>query len=140
MEILNAKITSVSISMADHGCLTFTIFLEGEGWGVGYGGYCIGHGYLGADDFKAKNGKGLEAMMRIMDTVGAEKWEQLPGKYVRVKTNGWGDTVDIIGNLIKDKWFNIKEFFESNKKEQKDKCFMKLIYEERVIILSALTY
>ena len=117
MEILNAKITSVSISMADHGCLTFTIFLETETWSIGYGGYCIGHGYLGADDFKAENGKGLEAMMRIMDTVGVEKWEQLPGKYVRVKTNGWGGTVDIIGNLIKDKWFNIREFFESNKKE-----------------------
>lgn len=115
MEVQNAKITNVSLSMADHGVLTFGITLEGSGWGVVYGGYCIGHGYLGADDFKAESGSGLEAMMRIMDVVGVEKWEHLQGKYVRVKTEGWGGTVDIIGNLIKDKWFNIREFFASKK-------------------------
>ena len=32
--------------------------------------------------------------MRIMDTVGVEKWEQLSGKYVRVKTEGWGSKID----------------------------------------------
>ena len=110
MKTENAKITSVSLSMADHGCLTFMVYLEGGGWGCGYGGYCIGTGYLGADEFKASNGYGLEAMMRIMDTVGVEKWEDLPGKYVRVKTEGFNG-IDIIGNLIKDKWFNIREFF-----------------------------
>lgn len=113
MEIQNAKITNVSISMADHGALTFTIYIEGSGWGVAYGGYCIGRGYLGADNFTAESGSGLEAMMRIMDTVGVEKWENLVGEYVRVKTEGWGSNVDIIGNLIEDKWFNIREFFAS---------------------------
>jgi len=115
MTIENAKITSVSLSMADHGCLTFMIYLEGSGWGVVYGGYCIGHGYLGADDFRAESGSGLEAMMRIMDVVGVDKWENLVGKYVRVKTEGWGGTVDIIGNIVEDKWFDIREFFASKK-------------------------
>lgn len=110
-EIQNAQIMSTSISMADHGCLTFTIVLEGNGWGVGYGGYCIGTGYLGADEFKG-SGKGLEAMMRVMDVVGVEKWEDLKGKYVRCKVGGWGSGVDEIGNVLKDKWFNIREFFK----------------------------
>ena len=113
MEVQNAKITNVSLSMADHGVLTFGVTLEGSGWGVVYGGYCIGHGYLGADKFKAESGRGLEAMMRIMDVVGVDKWENLVGKYIRVKTEGWGGTVDIIGNILKDKWFNIREFFAS---------------------------
>lgn len=113
MEIENAKITSVSISMADHGCLTFTLFLEGRGWGCGFGGYCIGHGYLGADHFDASN-KGLEAMMHIMDTVGVDTWEDLKGKYIRCKVSGWGEKIEEIGNLIEDKWFNIKSFFASN--------------------------
>ena len=69
MEIENAKITSVSISMADHGCVTFWVTVEGSGWGCSIGGYCIGHGYLGADEFDGY-GKGIEAMARIMVTVG----------------------------------------------------------------------
>lgn len=113
MEILNAKITGTKLTMEDHGCLSFWIFLEGAGWGVGYGGYCIGHGYQGADEFIAANGDGLEAMMRIMDVVGVDTWEDLNGKYVRVKTDG--KKVGIIGNIMKDKWFNIKEFFEEKK-------------------------
>ena len=111
MEINNAKIINVSISMADHGCLTFMITLEGDVWGTCFGGYCIGKGYLGAKEFKAKSGAGLEAMMRIMDTVGVDTWEGLKGKYVRVQNNGWGSSIDCIGNLIEDKWFNIREFF-----------------------------
>lgn len=108
--IENAKITGVSISMADHGCITFWVNVEGKGWGCSVGGYCIGHGYLGADRFDGY-GKGLEAMARIMDTVGVEKWEDLKGKYCRVESEGWGSTIHKIGNLINDKWFDIKEFF-----------------------------
>ena len=112
MKIVNARIDKVSISMADHACLTFNLYLEGLGWGCGFGGYCIGHGFLGADDdeFSASD-KGLEAMMRIMNTVGVEKWEDLEGKYVRCVVNGWDDNIDEIGNLIEEKWFNIKTFF-----------------------------
>ena len=71
--IENAIIKKVSISMEDHACLTFHLTLDGGGWGVGYGGYCIGHGYLGSDHFSAENGSGLVAMMKIMDTVGVER-------------------------------------------------------------------
>ena len=110
MKIENAKITNVSITMADHGCLTFWITVEGAGWGCGIGGYCIGNGFLGADEFSG-SGSGLEAMMRIMDVVGVDKWEDLKGEYVRIKTEGWGSTVTCIGNILKDKWFDLKEFF-----------------------------
>lgn len=113
-EIQNAKISSTTISMADHGCLTFTIYLDGNSWGVGFGGYKIGTGYLGADTFEGSK-KGLEAMMRIMDVVGVEKWEDLKGKYVRCKVGSWGESIDEIGNIIKDKWFNIRKFFAENK-------------------------
>ena len=95
-EIRNAKITDTSISMGDHGCLTFRITLEGDAFGVSYGGYCIGHGFLGSDTFTAENGSGLVAMMRIMDVVGVEK----------------------IGNIIEDKWFDIDEFFKEYRKEE----------------------
>ena len=112
MEIKNAKITSTKLTMGDHGCLTFWLFVEGHGWGCGIGGYCIGHGYEGcdADKFDA-TGNGLVAMMRIMDVVGVETWEDLKGKYVRVEMVPCGGSITTIGNLIQDKWFNLKEFF-----------------------------
>lgn len=116
MTIENAKITNVSITMEEHGCLTFWLTLEGEGWGCGYGGYCIGKGYLNADEFTADNGNGLVAMMKIMDTIGVERWEDLKGQYCRVEVGSWGDRITTIGNIMKNKWFNIEEFFSKRRK------------------------
>lgn len=116
-EILNAKITSVSLSMADHGCLTFWVTLTGGGWGVSVGGYVIGKGYLGSDSFEGC-ASGIEAIMRIMDTVGVEKWEDLKGQYVRVKSEGWGSTIHTIGNVLEDKWFDVDMFFKEKRNEK----------------------
>ena len=118
-KIENALIESVDLSMGDHGCLTLSMTLEGYGWGVVYGGYCLGKGYLGADDdFFEGSDIGTEYLMRIMDTVGVETFQDLKGKYVRIATKGWGDSVKIIGNIIKDKWFDAESFF-TDKKENK---------------------
>ena len=110
-EIKNAKITNADLDMRDHGCMTMRITLDGDGWGVNYGGYCLGHGYLGAKEFDG-SAKGMESIMRIMDVVGVECFSDLTGKYVRVATKGWGTTVKIIGNVIKDQLFDIEEFFK----------------------------
>lgn len=113
MEIENAQISSVSISMADHGVLTFRIFIKGHSWGCSLGNFMNGVGHLGAKEWRG-NGSAIVAMMKIMDTVGVEKWEDLEGKYVRVKSEGWGSTMHCIGNLIEDKWFDLKEFFQAD--------------------------
>ena len=112
-ELLNAEVTNVSLNMKDYGCLTLSIALEGAGWGVVYGGYCLGKGYLGADDdFFESSAKGIEAIMRIMDVVGVEALEDMKGKYVRIANKGWGSSVKIIGNIISDKWFDYESFFK----------------------------
>lgn len=114
-ELLNAEITNVSLNMKDHGCLTLSIALQGAGYGVVYGGYCLGKGYLGADDdFFKDSAKGMEAIMRIMDVVGVESLEDMKGKYVRIANKGLGSSVKIIGNVISDKWFDYESFFEDN--------------------------
>lgn len=114
-ELLNAEATNVSLNMKDHGCLTLSITLKGSGWGVVYGGYCLGKGYLGADDDFFKGfAKGMEAIMRIMDVVGVEALEDIKGKYVRIANKGLGSSVKIIGNIISDKWFDYESFFEDN--------------------------
>lgn len=123
MTIENVKITNTSITMENHGVLTFYITVEGAGIGVNLGGYCIGSGYLGAKEFSAESGSGLVAMMNIMNVVGVHKWEDLKGKYCRIKTDGWGSTVNIIGNIIENKWFDMKKFFEEcgDKQAEKEK-------------------
>ena len=118
MTIENVKITNTSITMEDHGVLTFYITVEGAGIGVNLGGYCIGSGYLGAKEFSAESGGGLVAMMNIMSVIGVHKWEDLKGKYCRIKTEGWGSTVSIIGNIIEDKWCDMKKFFEEYRDKQ----------------------
>jgi len=111
MSIENAKITDVSLTFEDHGCLTFYITVEGNGWGVSIGGYCIGKGYRGAKEFTSTD-KGLVAMMKIMDVIGVDKWEDIKGKYCRIEIGNWGDTVHKIGNIITDKWVDLKEEFK----------------------------
>lgn len=121
--IENALIKNVDLSMADHGCLTLAMTLEGGGWGVVYGGYCLGKGYLGADDaFFNGSAAGMEYLIRIMDTVGVEKFQDLKGKYVRVATKGWGSSVKIIGNIIKDKWFDAETFFADKEENKYENC------------------
>lgn len=110
--IKNGKITHVSLSMADYACLVFNITIKGDYWGCGIGNYAIGHGYVGAKIWTA-NGNGLIAMMKIMDVVGVSKWEDLEGQYVRVEFDNPTGAAKIIkiGNIIDNKWFNIREFF-----------------------------
>lgn len=110
-EIINARITKVTLSMADHGVLTYGLVLDMGGTGCVFGGICIGHGYLDADTFKG-SARGMEALMRIMDTIGVDRWEDIEGKYCRVVNDGWGSIISKIGNIIEDKWFDQREFFK----------------------------
>lgn len=108
-KIENVLIKSANLIMEDHGCLTLRMPIEGDGWGCCYGGYYIGKGYLGAEEFKG-SGKGVEYIMRIMDTVGVSRFSMLAGKHMRVATKDFNSYVKIIGNIIEDKWFNPEEF------------------------------
>lgn len=116
-EIENCIIKSADLSMSDHGVLDMSLYLEGQ-CNVVFGGYVLGHGYLGADDFKG-SAAGLEYIMRIMDVVGVEKYSQLKGKTVRVAHKGLGSSVKIIGNIIKENWLDVESFF-AEKKEGSD--------------------
>lgn len=58
--------------------------------------------------------------MRIMDTVGCDKYENMKDKYIRVATKGGGSTVKIIGNILEDKWFDYESFFDDMKNDTAD--------------------
>lgn len=85
------------------------------------GGYCLGNIYPDSYDKDSYEGSaaGMEVIMRIMDIVGVSRLEDMKGKYVRVATKKWGDTVKIIGNIIKDRWFDYQSFYADKKEESK---------------------
>ena len=112
MEIKNALITDTFLGYEDHGIFTFWINVD-----IGSGGGSVGIGGFSLDEYdhdkkrRVFRGSSLEAIARVMHVVGVESWEELKGKYIRVKDEGWGGTVDEIGNLMEDQWFNIRKYF-----------------------------
>lgn len=112
-EILNAKITNTKLG-EDHGCLTANLFLEGDGWGCTFGGYCLDHWFSDVGKYNSSDGYG--AIIELMKTLEVESWEKLNGKYVRVEIEGWGGNIIKIGHLLKNKWFSWKDYFEEAKK------------------------
>lgn len=113
MEIKNAKISYTQLGREDHGIMTFIIGLEFDGCCCqGFGCYAL-DGYDKETKTRVFHAKSIEAVSKVLDVVGVDYWEDLPGKYIRFKDMGWGKTIDEIGNLMEDKWFNIREFFSS---------------------------
>ena len=110
MEIKNAVIESTFLGREDHGIMTFFINIR-------FGATCCGVGMYALDGYDKEtksrvfSAKSMEAISKVLEVVGVDKWEDLKGKYIRFKDNGWGTTIDEIGNIIEDKWFNLREFF-----------------------------
>jgi hypothetical protein len=115
MEIRNAIITDVMLGREDHGIFTFYIGVNLGNCECYIGGYAL-------DEFdKIANTRvfrpeSMEIISKILDVVGVDKWENLPGKYIRVKAGGWGDSIDEIGNIMEEKWLNFREFFSHKQK------------------------
>lgn len=118
-KIENAKIGMSDLSMSDYGVLSLSISLKGASWGCVYGGYVLGHGYVGADDFDGSSA-GIECIERIMDVVGVDRFRNMDGKYIRVATKGFSTPVEIIGNIVEDKWFDQKSFFADKNREAEE--------------------
>lgn len=102
-EIHNAYIENTMLGLEDRGLLTSMIYLkwnkseEGYKFGQGYGGYLL-----------ASNNNCSKWIYNILKTVGVDKWEDLKGKYVRVKLKNHTQ-IEAIGHIIDDNlWFDIR--------------------------------
>ena len=112
MTIKNARIESTMLGREDHGIMTWMIFIKFDNCvGCGVGGYALDT-YDACYSARVCVAESMESISRVLDVVGVDKWEDLPGKYIRFEDNGWGSTITKIGNIIDDKWFDLKEFFE----------------------------
>lgn len=118
----NAKIESTMLGLEDHGIMTAYLNLDYGGSGQGFGGYGFCQPIKDeAGKFLCRRGTayGCEWIRRVLEVVGVEKWEDLPGKYVRVVYD-WGK-VYRIGNIIKDEWFSPEELGEKMKLAESSK-------------------
>ena len=112
----NVKIINTFLGKEEHGILTWYLTVKGDGFVVSIGGYCLDK----YDENKRKRiayHKSFELIDRILEVVGVSTWEELQGKYIRVKINGFGCRVTKIGNLIKDDWLDVDTFFEEETDE-----------------------
>lgn len=110
MKIKNAKIQSTMLGRENHGIMTFMIYIAADGVTCGVGGYCLDE-FNSTTQTRVFRAKSMEAISKVLEVVGVDKWEDLPEKYIRFEDNGWGSTVTKIGNIIEDKWFDLREFF-----------------------------
>ena len=89
IETQNAKIIGTHLGTEDHGIFTCYLNLD-------YGGSCQSAGGYGLDTYfkraerRLGTAAGLDLLMRILNTLGAEKWEALTGMHIRVKKNEHG--------------------------------------------------
>ena len=107
METLNAQIIGTRLGL--HGdILTFNIDLDIQGgFGCSLGGYAMA---MFKGDNIEERPKSTSMIMRILDVVGVDSWEELKGQYVRVNAKHLDDKVTAIGNIMNDEWIDFDTF------------------------------
>lgn len=113
--IKNARIKSTMLGREDHGIMTFMLYIEFDKCVTcGIGGYALDE-YDSTTKTRLFKPESMELLSEILNVVGVERWEDLPGKYIRFEDNGWGSKIEKIGNIIEDKWFDLRGFFEKRR-------------------------
>jgi hypothetical protein len=117
------QIESTSLTREDHGIFTAYLHCKGGSTGVSVGGYCLDtpvkdedgkflHREGGKFLHREGTGYGLDHIIRIMETIGVSRWENLPGKHVVVLfegTSAWGSTSKGIASLTGDRVLILSE-------------------------------
>lgn len=111
--IKNGQIVDTMLGREDHGIMTWMITVEAD-----FGTFGFGYRVLDEYDEETKtrkfSSKAMESISTLLDVVGVTKWEDLKGRYVRFEDTGWGNCVDRVGNIMKNKWFDLDEFFKGD--------------------------
>lgn len=89
-EIRNALIEKTFLGNEDHGIPTCMLSTNANGTYQGFGGWDLRH-------------YGIDMLLGIMRAVEVERWEDLRGRYCRVKSkNG---LLIAIGHITKNQWY-----------------------------------
>jgi hypothetical protein len=108
-------ISATRLGYQDHGILTADLTVDWPGGGVSVGGFVLDEpkDREGRDYTRRGTAYGLDHVIRLMETVGVAKWEDLRGRQVVVLFEGgsaWGaQSVGIASTTDEDKVFVLKE-------------------------------
>lgn len=99
-----ARIKRTMLGLEDHGIFTAYLHVEGDGWGVGVGGYCLDAPVKvdGKHSHREGTGFGLDHIMMLARTVGSSTWEGCEGKDVVVlyeSEHPWGSSAVGIAHI-----------------------------------------
>ena len=103
----NARIEKTSLGTGDSGLFMFWLHLD-------YGGLHQAFGGIGLDSppkerevgaRRIPSAYGMDCIVRILEVVGVENWEDLPGKYVRAVVKN-DRVVELVNILDDSKLFN----------------------------------
>jgi len=117
-------IKRTTLGTESHGIVTAMLHIEWKGGGIGVGGYCLDEpkkDAAGKHVGRFGTAYGLDHIMRILETVGVDRWEDLPGKQVIVLfegSGGWGSTSCGIAGITNEKVLDIKAHAESFRAEE----------------------
>lgn len=110
MEALNAQIKATKLGFISNGIFDFKLVLEIQGGGgVALGGWAMDR-YDKEKNKRVGTAYGMNLIMRILEVVGVDTWEELEGKYIRIKNAKLGDRVSAIGNLMAEEWVDFDTF------------------------------
>ena len=111
MKIENAIIKSMDISIERGFILDCWLHLDYGGLCQGFGGYAL---YLSktAKHHNKMSGAGHH-IYNIMEIADVDKWENLKGKTIRVKSED--GLIKEIGHIVKDKWYNPSKELKEDK-------------------------
>lgn len=111
--VSNAKIRSTLLGFEDHGIFTCYLNLDYHGGGQSFGGHVVDDPpkvHDAASERRALTGYGVEFIKAILRVAGVDRWENLPGTYIRVDHEH--SKVHRIGNILSDDWFDPVNLFE----------------------------
>lgn len=100
--IYNARVEKANLWFEDHGCLCFDLEFVHQGGHQSFGGINLMNQFTKKFERTGGNVAGWY-IKRIFDICGAERYDDLKGKTVRVKIED--GIIRAIGNIILDDWF-----------------------------------
>mgnify|MGYP007087858505 CR=1 FL=1 len=109
---VNARITGTNFGIQEDGSMVFYLTLEADHKVYHVGGIALDR-YDESTGCRVSFGRGMHAIRRVLETVGVSRWEDLPGSFVRVEESAWGSVVFRFGNILEDRWFDIRSFVAS---------------------------
>jgi hypothetical protein len=103
-KVENAVVKRTQLGIEDHGILTAFLHVGSGGWGQGFGGYTLDQ----YDETRKKRIGGKHAgifVRRVLETLGADDWEKLPGTPCRIRRDIVSGPIVAIGHFTDNKWF-----------------------------------